>query len=284
MEHNIYAIIKSIYPSFTKAEKVIADCVLANAREMVYMTISQFAAACNIGETSVFRFCRRLGEPGFHAFKVDLAKAVSDSHDTPDLNDCIVSPLDSFDLMLQKILNNSISVLNETYRLIDSFRLSTATQWLSEAEHICFFGTGPCSASAMSAQNRFMAICRQAEYVADSRMQMLRAAMMTPKDVAVVLCYTGKTKETLAIAEAAKNAQARVICLCRFSRSPLAEMSDLVLLCAGNEGPCQSGAFNMKTASLFLIETLTVAYCKANPQKTDSYRARARSALSFEVM
>ncbi len=265
MSKDLFAVIKSIYPAFTRAEKNIADYVLQNAKNMVYMTITELAAECGVGETSIFRFCRRLEKSGYQSFKVDLARAVIDSHMAPKLDNCIVSSHDNLNVMMQKVLNNSMSMLNETYQLLDPIILATATQWLSAAEHICFFGVGLSSVSALESRNRFLFICSKAEYLGDPHMQLVRASMLTASDVAIVFSYSGTTKEAIAIAKAAKDAGARLICISRFCRSPLASLCDLLLLCGGNEGPYQNGSLNVKTAELFLMEVLSIAYCQANP-------------------
>ena len=59
MEQNHF--IQSIeenYHSLTKVEKKVADYVLQNPRQVLFMSITDLADACQVGETSVYRFCR----------------------------------------------------------------------------------------------------------------------------------------------------------------------------------------------------------------------------------
>ena len=279
MPQDLFVTIKSHYNTFTRAEKHIADFVLSSAREVLYMSITELANACDVGDTSVFRFCRHLGKSGYQDFKVDLAQAVSDTHALPQLASCIVQSADSTDVMIQKVLNNNIAVLKETYQLIDPVTLDTTTQWLTEAAHICFFGVGASSTSALEANNRFLRVCPKSECMLDARMQMMRAALMDKNDVAVLFSYSGATKETIDIAKAAKEAGARCICISRFARSPLAELCDLLYLCGGNDGPLQSGSLSVKTSQLLLMEVLYIAYCQANPEACGRNR-RLTTAVS----
>ena len=98
---------------------------------------------------------------------------------------------------------------------------------------------------------------------------MMRAALMTDRDVAILFSYSGATKETVAIAQAAKDAGARTVCISRFAHSPLAELCDLLFLCGGNEGPLQSGNLSVKAAQLLLMEVLCIAFCQANPEQCE---------------
>ena len=269
MSQDLFVTIKTNYNTFTRTERNIANFILTSPKDVLYMTITELASACDVGDTSVFRFCRHLGKNGYQDFKVDLAQSVSEAQALPDLSRCIVSNVDTPDVMIQKVLNNNIAVLMETYQLIVPATLSAATQWLTNARHICFFGVGSSSTSAMEAHNRFLRVSAKSEFVSDAYLQMMRASLMTSDDVAILFSYSGATRETLSIAQTAKTAGARTICISRFARSPLAELCDLLFLCGGNEGPLQSGNLSVKSAQLFLMEVLYIAYCQANPEDCD---------------
>ncbi len=268
MSQDLFVTIKANYNTFTRAEKHIADYVLSSAKNVLYMSITELAIACDVGDTSVFRFCRHLGKDGYQDFKVDLAQSVTETAQAPVIQGCIVTPMDTVDVMIQKVLNNNVASLHETYQLIDPAALMEATQWLIEAQHICFFGVGASSASAMEAKNRFLRVCPKAECTLDARMQYMRASLMGREDVAILFSYSGATPETLKIARIAKDVGAKTICISRFARSPLAELCDLLFLCGGNEGPMQSGSLSVKTSQQFLMEVLYLAFCHENYEES----------------
>ena len=57
--------LRAIRPSLTPAEERVAEVVLADARRSAGLTISGLATAARTSETTVLRFCRRLGLPGY---------------------------------------------------------------------------------------------------------------------------------------------------------------------------------------------------------------------------
>ena len=65
--------IKSAYNQFTKAEKKVADYILANPRDVLFMSITDLAEACEVGDTSVFRFCKTMDLKGYQEFKMLLS-------------------------------------------------------------------------------------------------------------------------------------------------------------------------------------------------------------------
>ena len=55
---NLILKIQSVYNQFTKAEKKVADYCLEHKEEVPFMSITDLADACKVGDTSVYRFCR----------------------------------------------------------------------------------------------------------------------------------------------------------------------------------------------------------------------------------
>ena len=77
--------------------------------------------------------------------------------------------------------------------------------------------------TALDAYNKFMRITPKVEVAGDSHMQAMSACMMTERDVAVAISYSGSTKDTIDAAKAAKGRGAKVISLTRFVKSPLTQ-------------------------------------------------------------
>ena len=105
-------------------------------------------------------------------------------------------------------------------------------------------------------------------------MQAMVASMMKKEDVAVLFSYSGATKDTIHVAEVAKKAGAKIICVTRFVKSPLTSYADLVLLCGANEGPLQGGSTSAEISQLFLIDLMYSEYyrryfdvCSKNNEK-----------------
>ncbi|MDD3921078.1 MAG: MurR/RpiR family transcriptional regulator [Eubacteriales bacterium] len=284
MSQDLFVTIKSHYNTFSRAEKHIADVILTHSSEVLYMTITQLAKTCEVGDTSVFRFCRHIGKNGYQDFKVDLAQAISNRDLAPALSDHIVTCSDPADIMVQKVLYNNIAALKETCSLLNFSVLSQTVTWLTEAEHICFFGVGDSSTSAMEAHNRFLRVSAKTEHIQDARMQLVRASLMKPQDVAVLFSYSGASKETVAVAQAAHDAGARTICVSRFSHSPLASICDLVYLCGGDEGPLQTGSQNVKASQSMLTEIIFIAFCQANEEECEEICHRCSSFMQWDKL
>ncbi|MGX6444877.1 MurR/RpiR family transcriptional regulator [Neobacillus sp. K501] len=258
---DIFSLINSRYNSFTNTEKKVADYILKNTKDVIYMSITDLADSCNVGESSVFRFCKTMNLKGYQEFKIALAHSISHEEETPQLSGEITMQ-DTIGELSAKILSTNVSALTETFNLINEKDISKAIDYMISAERIQFFGVGASLMTAMEAKNKFMRITNKTECSIDSHLQVMSAALMTEKDVAVLISYSGSTKDTIEVAKIAKDRGAKIISITRFAKSPLTSNSDLTLLCGANEGPLQGGSLSAKISQLYLLDLLYAEYFK----------------------
>ena len=168
-----------------------------------------------------------------------------------------------------------MKALAETYSLLDEKVVSQTVDILHAAERIWFFGVGASLLVALKAANKFLRIEPKVYCVQDTHTQAMIAATMRPGEAAVVFSYSGATKDSIHVAELAKHAGAKVICITHFAKSPLTAFADLVLLCGSEEGPLQGGSASAEIGQLFLVDLLCTEYyrryydaCSKNNEKT----------------
>ncbi len=65
MQGDLLIKIKAEYNQFTKAEKKVADYIFQNPKEVLFMSITDLAEVCGVGDTTVFRFCKTMDLKGF---------------------------------------------------------------------------------------------------------------------------------------------------------------------------------------------------------------------------
>lgn len=260
--NNFIAQVKMMYPHLTKAEKKVADYVLENPKECLYMSITDLAAECRVGETTVFRFCKSMKLQGYQEFRIQLSLCVQDGEEKKDremLNGNIGMD-DSFPVMIQKLLNSNINVLTETHAILDEEKIKILLEKMIAAKRIFFFGMGASQVMAMMAMNKFLRISNKVYCFTDSHIQTMMASTLQKDDVAIVISYSGSTKDSVLIAKLAKQNQAYVAGLTRFQKSPLVDYTDIVLLCGANEGPLQGGSTTAVMSQMLIIEVLYIEY------------------------
>ena len=275
MQGDFLVKMRTAYNQFTKAEKKVADFILQNPREVLFMSITDLAEACQVGDTSVFRFCKSMELKGYQEFKMVLSLSLNENEKEHSRFTGNVGLNDTFHELAQKVLNTNVHALTETHSLLDEKVFNQAIDWLHEAKKIYFFGVGASVLTALKAANKFLRIEPKVYCIQDSHMQAMVASTMNSDEVAVVFSYSGATKDTIHVAQLAKQAGAKVICITRFSRSPLTSYADLTLLSGANEGPLQGGSTSGEISQLFLIDLMYTEYyrryfeaCSKNNERT----------------
>lgn len=279
---DILAQIRLQYNRFTKTEKLVADYVLAQPNQVVYQSIGDLATASRVSETTVFRFCRALGQKGYQAFKMHLAQALAaTSQEAAALQHTgAVGFGDDLEVLAQKVFSCHMSALGETLNALDYKDLRQVVRWMAGPGAIYFFGVGDSMVAALEAQSRFMRITSKTHMYQDLHLQLMAASLMAPEDVAVLFSYSGATKDTLHIAAQAKEKGARLVGVSRYPRSSLSKLCDIVLLCGATEGPLQGGSTAVKMAQLFLLDVLYLEFFKQTRELSTRQRKHSAAAIT----
>jgi len=246
-------LIRSYYPSFTPAEQRIADFILSNPREVIYMSVTELAERCGVGDGTVVRFAQDIGFSGYQELKLTLSRDLVGPFENV-LED--VSPEDSLDDIVRKITNKNLKAITDTTRLIDIDSLKKAIEIISQSRKVEFYGVGASGFTALDAKYKFLRIGIVCDALTDPHLQAMSAATLTSKDVAVGISHSGATKDTIDSLKVAKNAGAKTICITNFIHSPITEVSDIVLLTASPESPLASGAIRSKIAQLHILDLI----------------------------
>lgn len=277
MQGDFLTKIKAAYNQFTKAEKKVAGFIMQNPKDVLFMSITDLAEACGVGDTSVFRFCKTMELKGYQEFKMMLSLSLNDGMENSDQFTGDINLDDSLSELAQKVLNTNINALTEAYSLLNMNKFSEIIDYMHDASKIYFFGVGASLLTALKAMNKFLRIESKVYCIQDSHMQAMAASTMNSTDMAILISYSGATKDTIHVAKLAKAAGAKVVCITRFRKSPLTTYSDITLLCGANEGPLQGGSTSAEISQLFLIDLLYSEYyrryfdfCSKNNEKTSS--------------
>ena len=258
-ENNILFNIKTSYSQFTKAEKKVANFVISSPEKVLFMSITDVADECGVAEASIYRFCRTMKAKGYQEFKMNLSFCLSKrgAQSAPDQN---VGAVNGSSLLADKVLANHINALNATRQLVVPSQIEKVVEMIHDAEMVSFFGIGHSLLTAREANNKFLRITGKTSCIEDSHMQAMSAAMMTEKDVMIILSYSGATKDTVYVAEIAKEAGAGIVAITRFRKSPLAVYADEILLCGADEAPLDGGSLGVKMSQLYVVDLLFQEY------------------------
>lgn len=268
---NILLQIQSTYNQLTKVEKKVADYVLHNKKEALYMSITDLADACEVGDTSVYRFCRTMKLQGYQEFKMKLSLSISDTETMLGASE------ENDESMSHKIMDLHISAIKESYMMLEHGNLNKIVAMIENARRVFFFGIGDSLLTAEEARNKFLRITDKVSCISDPHMQSMAASMTTDEDLLIIISYSGATKDNIHVAKEGKKAGAKIACITHFKKSPLTAYSDVILLCGSEESPMDGGSLSAKMGQLYLIDLVFQEYyarnykeCRENNKKTST--------------
>jgi len=258
--------IKQHKSSLSPKLQELADHVLENPQEIIHSSITEVAEAAKCSETSIFRLCKELGYKGFQEFKIAIAQGVLKSpiqniHEEINLDDDGIS-------LLKKIFGSHIKGFQETMEIIDSEQLEKAIALLSKAPRIDFFGNGGSASVAMDAYHKFMRIGIPSFYQIDNHFQAVSVGIMPANSVIVAISHTGSNKGLIEVLQIAKERNIKILAITSYSKSPLANLADIVLYTPTQEIKLRSEATSSRLAQLGLIDVLYIGVSLKHQEQT----------------
>lgn len=268
--------IQSLTPSFTKSEQKVASIVLQQTDSVIYYSVIDLAEKAGVGETTVLRFCRKIGFRGYQEFKLALAQELV----TPAKNlHGEVGEHDTPDIIAQKVTATNHQAISDTSALLDGEQIERCVELLQKAGTIHFYGVGTSAVTAQDAKYAFMRIGLRVDAMSESHLQAMAAATLGPGDVAIGLSVSGSTKDTIDSLKVAKQAGATTICMTHYRRSPITNVADMTLLTAAQEGPLQGGSLAAKIAQLHVLDVICTTLAMLTKEKALLYKERTAKAV-----
>ena len=267
------------YNQFTKTEQKIAEFVIKNTNQVLFMSITDLADACKVADASVHRFCRTMGLKGYQEFKMKLSLSIAPDEAGLKESDSAQMKVDSLEFTLDKILQSHISALKETRMLMQEEELDRTITMMEEAHNIYFFGVGDSLLTAQEARNKFLRITNKVICIEDPHMQAMTASMVDSRDLIFIISYSGATKDNVYVAKIAKKSGAKVVGITRFLKSPLTGHTDTLLVCGSNEGPLEGGSMGAKLSQLYIIDVLFQEYYRRNMETSKENNKKTSKAV-----
>lgn len=217
------------------------------------MTLAEIAQRSGVSDATALRFCRSLGYEGWLEFKIALVQALPHS---PQLIHNGLSAEDSPGTLARKVLLGSKQAIDDTLSVFDPDAFQKALQLLMQARSILITGVGTSAPMAHEMHNRLLRLGLNCQAQTDSYIQVMQVALMTSQDLVVVISQTGESQDPFRTASEAKTVGVPVLCITGNALSPLAVISDVVLLSVSQESTPET--ISSRIAQYALIHALYI--------------------------
>ncbi|SAL85199.1 RpiR family transcriptional regulator [Caballeronia arvi] len=257
------------------SERKLANYVLEAPREVLDLSMTDFAMRAGVSQPTIARFCRALGFSGFREFKIRLAQGVAG--DVPTVYRDVRSDEPPAGVAA-KVLDRTIGALIQVRNSLSSDSVAAAIAKLSEARRIEFYGAGGSGIAALDMQHKFFKLGVPSVAYADPHTYTTSAALLGPGDVVVAISNTGRTKDILDACKSALNGGAKVIAITH-GNSPLARMASVGLFANMDEDTDIFSPMTSRVSHLAIGDVLAVGLALARGPALAEKLAEAKDVL-----
>ena len=261
--------VRSVFGSMTKTEQKVAQIALHDPEFFMFATVTDVSERAGVGETTVIRFCRKVGFRGLQEFKLAIAQHLAHP-EAPAYGSVELS--DSLETALEKIATYDVQTLRDTAKLLHIDSVRTAAARMLKARCVYVFGVGSSGMTARDLEHRLMRVGVPAHSEYDPHVIAMLSALTGPEDVVVGISASGSTKDLIDALTVARRNCPFIVCITNHARSPITHLVDVALLTAARETPLQGGALGTKIAQMYVLDALTSAIALAD-------RGRAAAAV-----
>jgi RpiR family carbohydrate utilization transcriptional regulator len=261
--------------SLSRAERRVANWVLAHPRQAADATLAEVAQACGASEPTVIRFCRSVGLNGFRELTIRLTEALSRPVSYVHRD---VSADDATADAVTKVLDAAISSLMDMRAQLLAYPIDDAAAALCRAGQITFIGLGASGHVATDACHKFFRLGTPCNAHTDTPSILQAAAIAGPDDVLIVVSHLGGWTELDRAAAAARDNGATVIALTNPS-SRLARIANLVFGWDPHEDTSVYTPMSSRLAQLALLDALYVAFALSLGDVAAEKLRRSKDAL-----
>jgi RpiR family carbohydrate utilization transcriptional regulator len=269
--------IQGSYVSLRAAEQRVADFILKNAEELIYLTVTELAERTQTSESTVVRLCQKIGYKGYQEFKIVLAR------DLVEPTDAIYERIEESDALAAiktKVFAANAQALQDTLEVLDDLELQRAIDAVSAAKRVEIYGVGGSGSIAVDAYHKFLKLGIASIAISDSDLMGMSAALLRPGTVALGISHTGMSRDVCEALDHAKTGGATTICITHRATSPITKVADIKLFTAAKETAFRSDAMSSRIAQLSIIDTIYVGVALKDYQHSTQTIAQTREATA----
>ncbi len=254
MKENIFSLIRTKYNTLSPTQKNVADYVLSHSSEVILLTLNDLADACNVSETTIIRFLRKLSYNSYQVFRVNMAQSLE--MENKSIVDTSISQADTLTNIMNKVRESTLQAINDSYQIIDKEMISKFLDMISSSKKIVVIGVGASSCIAMDFYHKLLRIGLNVIYASDPHFINMITSQLTYNDLLISISHSGESREILDAVLFAKEENTKVAAITSYAHSTLSRLSNCFILSSSQETQFRSDAMTSRIIQLVIIDII----------------------------
>ncbi len=267
MKKGLYRLEVYYKQSATESEKEVLRFLINQTREAVEMDIHTMAKKCFCSPATIVRICKKNGFSGFKELKQALWNDMNFSKQLMQVN--LDAPSgEEIPNIVANVLNTNIMAIQNIYNLLDFDELDRIVALLLSQRYVYLYGIGASFLVAKDFQQKLERINKRTFLYEDIHLQLISSTNLEPGDVAIIVSYSGITKEIIEIAQNVKMCGGKIIAITKYGTNKLSSMSDFNLFVPMLEKPPRVGASSSRVSQLSVVDIVYNTYISLEKDKS----------------
>lgn len=250
----------------TEVEKPVIRYILDNPREVISTDIHKLARLGFCSAATIVRICKKNGISGYKDLKLALMNELNFNDnlikDSVKAKNATGAPE-----IVNEIFNENIKAINNTYNLIDYEVVDKVINLMKKAKVIRLFAIGASYLVAKDLQQKFERINKFSVLYEDTHLQIVNSNNATKDDLAIIISYSGETKELTSMAKNIKSNGCKIVSITQYSNNKLMSMADYNLFVPQIEKSLRIGAGSSRISQLSVVDYLYHLYLEVEDKK-----------------
>lgn len=268
MQKNLIVKLRTNLNFLTKVEKRIAGLILENPSEFITYSLEELAEKAEVSQGSIINFSKKYAGGGFPELKLQLSACFAYLSEENNGN---ITASET----VKDIMSNNINSCNNAYRntlaVNEENALKNAAELIMKAKKVEIYGIYRSAAVATDFCYQLLEFGIPASFVSDILTCSVSATMLQKEDVVIAISSSGKTKDIIDAVNNAKRNKVPVISVTSNINSPLARLSDEVLIASPSGNSVSNSSSEIRNAQLMLLDSIC-SFIRQKEEKTDKNR------------
>lgn len=182
--------------------------------------------------------------------------------------------------LLHLIVQSNVEILTELKDINKPEQFTQAIESILNAEKIALVGVGSSAPLVLDTEQRFSRLGLNCYATTDSHFQIVRSLAMSGKDVMIEISYSGHTQEVYDSLRTAKRKGAKIISITSFLASPIAKISDCLLLSSTKRTSFTSESVASRISQMAIIDVLCAGVYLLKKENLGKYLEKIELMLS----
>ncbi len=275
MSENIIIVLKTNLNNLSRVEKKIATVIIKSPEKFIKLSMEELAKNAEVSQGSIINFSKKYAGGGFPELKLKVSACISGLKEQ-QFN--VVYENDTMKSALKKNIELHSNAYGITYEINNESTMKAVAEKILKAKKVEIYGVF-CSAAVATDFCYQLLLCGvPAAFVSDILTCSVSASMLRKDSLVIAISSSGYTRDIIDAVKNAKKNNVPIVAITSNINSPLAKLSDYVLVAAASGNSLSGAAAEIRSSQLLLTDTIC-SYIRSKKEKSEKY-AELKKILS----